>query len=449
MKNNHQKAWVVAVDMGYGHQRAAAPLREFAFHDEIINANNYAGIPAADKKIWLGSQSFYEKISRFKKVPLIGKVAFDAFDHFQQIPEFYPKRDLSDKNFYINYLYHLIKKKNWGLDLIKKFEKHPLPLITTFFVPAFMAEIFNYSQEIYAVVTDTDITRAWVPPDPERSRINYIAPSIRAVERLKRYGVRSERIFLTGFPLPTELLGDEKTLSVLKADVSRRILNLDPKRKYLNRYNESLERHLGKGNFERQDSGHPLTLMFSVGGAGAQRELGVEIVKSLKNKIKNGAIRIYLVAGTHLDIKRYFCKEMKDLGFDTEVGKNVVILHKSKKEDYFKLFNKALKQTDILWTKPSELSFYTALGMPIIVAPSIGAQEKFNRQWLQMIGSGIDQMEPEFTDEWLFDLINTGWFAEAAMQGFLEAPKFGTYNIRKIISHKPGEVLKLKTEMEY
>lgn len=448
MKNNHQKAWVVAVDMGYGHQRAAAPLRELAFKNKIINANNYTGIPATDKKIWSNSRAFYEMVSKIKTVPLVGDVIFSLFDHFQDIPDFYPKRDLSKSNLYVKYLYKMIRKKKWGLDLIKKLEKHPLPLITTFFVPAFMAEIFNYSQDIYAVVTDTDITRAWVSPDPEKSRINYIAPSNRAVERLKRYGVRSEKIFLTGFPLPTELLG-KRNLNILRSDLSYRILNLDPNRKYLNRYNDSIERHLGKGNFERRKSNHPLTIMFSVGGAGAQRELGVDIVKSLKNKIKNKLIRVFLVAGTHYDIKRFFVREMKALDMEKELGKNLCVLHSNTKETYFKLFNKALRQTDILWTKPSELSFYTALGLPIIMAPAIGAQEKFNRQWLQMIGSGIDQMDPRFTDEWLFDLINTGWFAEAAIQGFLEAPKFGTYNIQKIISHKPGEQLKLKTEMEY
>jgi len=35
------KAWIVAVDMGYGHQRAAYPLRGLD-HQEVISANAYA-----------------------------------------------------------------------------------------------------------------------------------------------------------------------------------------------------------------------------------------------------------------------------------------------------------------------------------------------------------------------------------------------------------------------
>ena len=34
-----KKAWVIAVDMGYGHQRAAYPLKDMAYGD-IINANS-------------------------------------------------------------------------------------------------------------------------------------------------------------------------------------------------------------------------------------------------------------------------------------------------------------------------------------------------------------------------------------------------------------------------
>ena len=85
--------------------------------------------------------------------------------------------------------------------------------------------------------------------------------------------------------------------------------------------------------------------------------------------------------------------------------------------------------TDILWTKPSELSFYCALGIPIIMTPAIGPQEKCNRRWLREIGAGIKQQDPEYANQWLFDLLNRGRLAEAAWNGFLKARKYGTYNI--------------------
>ena len=44
-------AWVVDVNMGYGHQRTAFPLRELAPDKKIINANDYFDISEKDKII--------------------------------------------------------------------------------------------------------------------------------------------------------------------------------------------------------------------------------------------------------------------------------------------------------------------------------------------------------------------------------------------------------------
>ena len=103
------------------------------------------------------------------------------------------------------------------------------------------------------------------------------------------------------------------------------------------------------------------------------------------------------------------------------------------KEDYFKKFNEALRTTDILWTKPSELSFYTALGMPVIMAPTIGSQEEFNKEWLTKVGGGLMQENPKYTAQWLFDWVNSGWLSEAAMSGFLDGRQFGVKNIEKVV----------------
>jgi len=102
-------------------------------------------------------------------------------------------------------------------------------------------------------------------------------------------------------------------------------------------------------------------------------------------------------------------------------------------DSYFKRFNEKLKKTDILWTKPSELSFYSALGLPIIIAPAVGSQEDFNKRWLEKSGFGISQGDPDYVDEWLFDWLDQGYLAEAAFEGFVEGERLGTYNIEKIV----------------
>lgn len=439
MLNHRQhKAVIVTVDMGYGHQRASYPLKEMAY-GKILSANNYAGIPPADRNIWKKSREFYEFISRFKNVPVVGEAAFNLYDKFQEIPQFYPRRDLSKSNFEIDKIYEYIEKKNWGKHLIQKIAKNNggHPLITTFFVPAFMAEVFDYPGEIFVVLCDADISRTWVPKNPAASRINFFAPCYRVVERLKLYGVRSERIFFTGFPLPLGNLGDED-LGVLKKDLMSRLLNLDPNGKYIDKYYDSIRMHLGDVYAEKLPK-HPLTITFAVGGAGAQREIGAVIAESLKKKIIQKEVKLNLIAGIHNDISVYFRRELRRIGLYEQLGKGVNIIFASNKEVYFKRFNDALHTTDVLWTKPSELSFYSALGLPIIMTSPIGSQEKFNRIWLKTVGGGITMEDPRYTHEWFFDWINSGWLAQAAMNGFLEAPKYGIFNIYKVISKRSHE----------
>jgi hypothetical protein len=446
MQKKDENFYLIAVDMGYGHQRAAYPLRHLAYKNEIINANCYAGIPKGDRNVWEQSREAYEFISRFKKVPLVGQFAFDLFDKLQEIPAFYPKRDLSRPSLQLKSTYSLFKRKAWGKHLIDKLAKNPRPIVSTFFIPAFMAEYFKYPGEIYCLATDTDVSRAWAPLNPSRSKIKYLAPNNRVAERLKLYGVRASNIFVTGFPLPEENIGKKR--SILKKDIGHRLFNLDPNRIYIDNYEKTVKEHLGAKNFPTH-AHHPLTLMFAVGGAGAQRDLGIEIVKSLKRKIKENKIHIILIAGIHNDIYKFFRTKVRNLGLGAELGKNIKILASQSKEDYFRKFNRALRHTDILWTKPSELSFYTALGIPIIIADPIGSQEEFNKRWLRTLASATYQEDPKYTAQWLFDWLESGWFAEAAMNGFLLAPIDGRENIKKTTHHKNSMELPSIKEFPY
>ncbi|MBP6942827.1 MAG: hypothetical protein KBB55_02165 [Candidatus Buchananbacteria bacterium] len=445
MKKNSlpHKAWVVTVDMGYGHQRAAYPLKQLA-HGGIITANTYVGIPHADKSLWSTTRTAYEFISRFKKVPMIGEKVFKAFDRFQSIPDFYPRRNLSAATLQVTQTYNLFKTRQWGKHLIEKLAENPLPLVTTFFTTAFMAEYYEYPGEIYCIPTDTDISRAWVAPDPDRSRIIYCAPNRRVAERLKLYGVKPSRIFLVGFPLPEENVGPE--LATIKADLLKRMPQLDPGGIFQGQYQGLVNRHLGH---KRSRTTRPLTITFAVGGAGAQRELGATIAKSLRRDLASGRARLELVAGVNHDVAQYYKKVIRSLRLSRHEGTNINILFEPTKDKYFKSFNRLLRRTDILWTKPSELSFYCALGIPIIMAPPIGSQEMFNRRWLQSIGAGIDQEDPRYTSEWLWDWLQSGWLAEAAMEGFIEAPKFGTYNIGQIVNHHYKAAKEIRSVLQY
>lgn len=427
----NKKAWVSAVDMGYGHQRTAYALKSLAFEDRIVIANNYKEIPSIDRGIWKLAKNFYESISDFKKFPFLGNIAFGILEKLKRILSFYPKRDLSKSNFSLKLISFLLKS-GWGKDFIAKLSKNPLPLISTFFMPAFMAEFFNYMGDIYCVVCDVDIARAWVSSKPTQSKIKYFAPNSWVVERLKLYGVKEENIFLTGYPLPLENIGSEN-LEIAKLDLGRRLLNLDPQKSYRQEYHPLIEKYVGS---LPEEPDHILTIMFSVGGAGAQKEIVVKYIRSLAEKIKNQKIKIILMAGIRKKVYEYFLENIKVIGLEDFLNKNIEIVFAETIGDYFSQFNQKLRKTDILWTKPSELSFYTALGLPVIIASPLGSQEFFNRRWLLRLGSAVDQDDPDYADQWLFDLLDSGWFAEAAMQGFVEVEKLGTYNIQKIISKK-------------
>jgi len=421
---NQQKVWVIAADMGYGHQRTAYPLKDIAFSGRVINANSYQGIPKRDQRFWHQTRSLYEFISRFKKIPVLGSAIFSIMDRFQKILTYYPKRDLSHPNFILKNNYRSIKM-GWGSDLIERIKKNPLPLISTFFAPAYIAEEKEYPNDIYCVICDADISRSWVPLDPKKSKIKYFASNTWTRDRLKLYGVKSDHIFFTGYPLPKENIGEN--LKILKEDMRNRLVNLDPNKKYRTTYSPLVDGILGKFP---EKSDHPLTIMFSIGGAGAQKEIPLKAINSLKNKIKERKLRFIVAVGVREELAKYFYKNIKDLKLDGWVH----ILSGITSEDYFENFNKALRETDVLWTKPSELSFYAGLGIPIVIAPTIGSQEDFNKRWLLHVGAGMSQEDPKYTDQWFYDLLDAGDFAEMAMQGFMEIEKMGTYNIEKIIN---------------
>jgi len=410
--NNSNKAWVVAVDMGYGHQRTAYPLRDLTVDGKIINANHYQGIPEKDKKLWNRSRSFYEFISRFRRVPIIGLTLFLFFDSFQKILGYYPKRDLSKSNLSGRVIFSYIKK-GWGKDLMEKLAKNPLPIITTFFSIAFMAEESGYPNDIYCVICDADIARAWVPLNPQKTKIKYFTPNSWTRDRLKLYGIKSENIILTGYPLPKENIGGEN-MEILKKDLGYRLLNLDPSGRYRKIYSPLIKNYLGQ---LPKMPNHPLTIMFAIGGAGAQKEIALMIINSLKEKIKAKEVRVIISVGVKRELMKYFEPHIKGLNgwVNLLYGKNI--------NEYFEKFNQALRTTDVLMTKPSELSFYAGLGIPIIIEPSIGSQEDFNRRWLMHIGAATLQENPKYTSEWLLDIIQSGDLAEMAMQGFIEIKK--------------------------
>jgi len=425
MADTNNKALVVSADMGYGHQRAVYPLKDIA-EDGIVTVGSSGAISKAEKKLWKRLLNAYEFFSRAKGFPIIGPPFFSMLDTLMHIPSFYPLRNLSNTTFQVNLLESTIEK---GLckGMLEKISTKTFPLVTSFYASAIAADK-NGFQKIYCIICDADINRVWVAKQPWESRIEYFAPCGKAAQRLKAYGVPDERIHLTGFPLPSELLGDEN-LSVLKKDLAQRLFYLDPKGKFWARHGRNVEYFLGKENCVFRNK-RKLTITYAVGGAGAQKEIGRKLAESLKTKLKAGEVNLNLVAGVRKEVFDFFQNIKNEIDPD---GRGIKIIYSKSLPEYFDLFNNSLRYTDILWTKPSELSFYCALGIPLILSPTIGSQEKFNRKWLHEIQAGIRQEKPEYTDQWLYDLLGRGTLAESAWDGFLKVRKLGTFKIKQVL----------------
>jgi len=416
------KFWLVSADMGYGHQRAIYPLKKLAYNGHILNANTSEAATHAERRMWRRMQGTYEFISRAGKVPFIGKYFNRLLDKLLFIPKNYPFKDHSLPTLQVKLLNMSIKR---GLcnGVVKDISLPPLPMITSFYSSAIAAEMAGH-QRVYCIICDTDINRVWAAEKASASNIVYFAPNGTAAKRLVSYGVSKTNIHVTGFPLPLDLLGN-RDLDTLRKNLYHRLKRLDPKGRFFNIFNSSTREFTGYDDDEKYQQ-EPITITFAVGGAGAQKEIGKQIAKSLKKKIREGKVILNLVAGTRSDARDYFASIKATILNDST---NVSVIYAETNEAYFDVFNQILHDTDVLWTKPSELSFYCALGIPIIITPAIGPQEKCNRRWLREIGAGFKQKNPKYTHQWLFEMLRKGRLAEASWNGFLKARKYGTYKI--------------------
>jgi hypothetical protein len=416
------QAWVVAVDMGYGHQRAAYPFRDIAY-EGIITANAGAMVDPAERKRWKILQSLYEGVSRFNKVPVIGPWLWRTYDRFQAISPHYPFRDLSKPTLGSIRLDRLMRQ-GFGSSVVEHTrEREDLPLLTTFFAIALAAD-HTGRKDVYCIVTDTDVNRIWAAREPAKSRINYLAPTPLNRQRLMQYGVPAERIYFTGFPLPQEIVTNAAE------DLRRRIPVLDARGAFRHGYGRMMDAELGPAPAAEE---RPLSITFAVGGAGAQAELARDILQSLSGALREGRMRLNLVAGVRAEVEKYFRRTIGELGLETELGLSIHLLREPTKDEYFAKFNQLLRETDVLWTKPSELCFYAALGIPLIMSSPLGAHEERNLATVLRLGAGQREEDPRAAAEWLTDWTNSGLLALNAFQGYFHMPRMGTQNIKRLL----------------
>jgi hypothetical protein len=423
---------VVAVDMGYGHLRAAAPLAE-ALGTGISKVDEPPIVLPEEERLWRRVRLAYEGVSRLSQLPLVGGPLKFLLDGLTDIPHLHPYRDLSAPTRGVLTLERLIRR-NLGQGLLGHLRATGAPLLTTFYSPAIVADRAGYDR-IFCVVTDSDINRIWVPAEPERTSIQYLAPTRRAARRLLAYGVPEARITFTGFPLPDALVGGP-SLVTLKRNLAARLVRLDPTGEFRRTIPEELSHFLGE--LPAAEEGRPPHLVFAVGGAGAQSELATRFLPGFRPLLEAGQVRLTLVAGLRPEVEARFREAVHRARLEDRLGHGLELLRAPTFGEYYTRFNALLADTDVLWTKPSELTFYAALGLPLVCAPPVGVHERYNRRWAMESGAGLRQRDPRFAAEWMGDWLADGLLASAAWAGYMRLPKFGLYRILEAVSGVPS-----------
>jgi hypothetical protein len=403
---------VVSVEMGYGHLRAALPLVD-AFGTRLLNADQPPLADPDEAKLWARVRRAQELLSK----PV--QMGIGLMDAVTSIPPLHAAVDLSKPHFGTRALDFLITR-GLGRGLVKHLEETGAPLVTTFYAPAIIAD--RAGRESYCVVTDADINRVWAPMNGRHSKIHYFAPSARVVRRLSAYGVPRERITMTGFPLPEELVGGAD-MTVARRHLARRIVRLDPKGYFRELHRVDVERMLG--SLPSSEEKKPPHLVFAVGGAGAQAEMAFDFLPSFRDALVAGHLNLTLVAGTRPDVADTFGRALDKTG----LGSRVSVLTARNFETYYQKFNALLAETDVLWTKPSEMSFYAGLGLAVVLAPPVGSHERFNRRWLREQGVALKQHKPLHAASWFDEWLKDGTLAAAAWTAFVRLPKDGTRRI--------------------
>jgi hypothetical protein len=421
-------ALLAAIDMGYGHLRAAHALGN-ALDLPVRSADEPALAGPAERKLWARVRSFYEFVSRASQVPVVGRPFDFALGAITSIPGLYPLRDQSAPTMAVRYLQRNAEN-GLGRGLVEHLKATGEALLTTFYAPAVVADLAG-CERIFCVVTDTDVNRIWAPPDGPHTRIRFLCPGHRTVRRLRSYGVPPSRITFTGFPLPPELMGG-RDLPVLKRNLAARLARLDPSGAFRDTYGDEVDHFLGVTL--PAPSGPPL-ITFAVGGAGAQAGLARRFLPGFRRALAERKLRLALVAGVRPEVAAVFMRAIEDAGLAShlEPEGGIQVLLAPDINSYFNQFNALLAETDVLWTKPSELTFFGALGLPLLFASPVGTHESYNLRWAREAGAGLKQRDPSAVAERLVDWVDDGTLAGAAWSGYMRLPKFGTYRIADLV----------------
>jgi hypothetical protein len=419
----NSRPMIVSVEMGYGHLRAAHTLAEL-FGTEVVRMDVPPIAGPVETAVWRGILGLYKGISKACDRPIVGPAAGLILENVTGIA---PIRTQAAKKppTLITRIVDSLSRTVVGRRLRAIASRAEGPILATFPAAA-MAASRAPGARVFCLATDTDLNRAWAPSDAAHPRMHFLAPVKRVAERLRSFGVPDHQIHVTGFPLPAKLVDQAQ------AALARRLHRLDPQSVFRN---QAYDNVAGLAWSAASPSWlEPITMTIAIGGAGAQTRHAGQILRSLRSRVLEAKLRLTLVAGVLQDVAGILHGMVHSAGLACCLHSGIEILLASDVKDYFRSFDDCLAETDLLWTKPSELVFYAALGLPLLLAPPVGGQEHANRDWLLAHESALDARDPTALDQQLDDLLVTGKLCRIAANSYSRLDRNGSNRIFEVVS---------------
>ncbi len=385
--------------MGFGHLRAAHNIASYS-KAPVLRVDNDPYVSVIDRFVWRVGQSTHIYGSRDSESR--SKFLYRRFEKLMEIPDDHAPVSLKGSE-----LIYTLQKLGAGKKLFNSLDDYSPTLLHTFYLPAMLSVYHGYAGKNFLLLCDTDIHRVWAPIHPGNRNLNYCVPTAKSADRLISYGVKKEKICVTGFPLPVQNTGGGD-LKLLADDLEIRKTRL------------------------KNDSSLPLTIMFPFSGAGAYSNVLTELVKSIIDELKAGVLRLIVSCGDNAHAQRNAENLFVNYGIDEL--EFIEIMYDKDIFTAFDRFNSALKSTDVMITKPSEMVFYAALGIPLVFLPPIGAHEAKNRDYIFENRCGVNMVPPSEFAKWILGSRCSGMLMELAENGYNNLPKTGTFEIDDLLT---------------
>ena len=186
-------------------------------------------------------------------------------------------------------------------------------------------------------------------------------------------------------------------------------------------------------------------ILLTVGGAGAQKEIFVKIIEKVLPLVKENKVVLYINVGDHSTVWEGLCKDIPELDSISEkyfddwkktcafaekaLGNEVKGVHAFYNKEIFAAVystNLLMRSTDILVTKPSELSFYP---VPKLLIKRVGGHEAWGAIRSAEVGDGtIECGEIDRALQMLKLMLSSDEILTMLTQNIIKANSIGIYN---------------------